>query len=224
MPEWLQEAVPTGNLLSIWTLILRLIFAFALGAIVAGIYRWTHRRSEVPAATFLTTLVLMTIVIAMSTQVIGDNIARAFSLVGALSIVRFRTVVQDTRDTVFVIFAVVVGMAVGAGHLDVAIIGIVITGIAAMVMRPKALPENGQDAGLLLTVRLGLGQEPDEVLSHAFDKYLETCDLRITSTAKQGSAYDFTYNLRLRQGLSQIDLVRELSLTEGVQNVELRRV
>src|SRR2546430_13730647 len=46
-----------------------------------------------------------------STQVIGDNVARAFSLVGALSIVRFRTVVRDTQDTAYVIFAVVVGMA-----------------------------------------------------------------------------------------------------------------
>jgi hypothetical protein len=223
MPEWLQEALPTGHALSLSALVLRLVFSFALGAVVAGIYRWTHRRSEVPAATFLTTLVLMTIVIAMSTQVIGDNIARAFSLVGALSIVRFRTVVQDTRDTVFVIFAVVVGMAVGAGHLDVAIAGIVITGTAAMVMRPKAFPENGKETGLLLTVRLGLGQEPDEVLAATFDKFLETYDLRSTSTAKQGSAFDFTYNLRLREGLSQIDLVRALSLTEGVQNVELRR-
>ena len=52
----------------------------------------------------------------MVTQVIGDNVARAFSLVGALSIVRFRTVVRDTQDTAYVIFAVAVGMAVGANH------------------------------------------------------------------------------------------------------------
>jgi uncharacterized membrane protein YhiD involved in acid resistance len=81
---------------------------------------------------------MMTILIAMSTQVIGDNVARAFSLVGALSIVRFRTVVKDTRDTAFVIFSVVVGMAIGAGHLTVAIVGIIVAGIAAFVVRPQA--------------------------------------------------------------------------------------
>ena len=73
----------------------------------------------------------------MVTQVIGDNIARAFSLVGALSIVRFRTVVRDTQDTAFVIFAVVVGMAAGARDLVVAGIGIVVIGAAAFLMRPK---------------------------------------------------------------------------------------
>ena len=66
------------------------------------------------AESFTVTLVLLTILIAMVTQVIGDNVARAFSLVGALSIVRFRTVVRDTQDTAYVIFAVAVGMAVGS--------------------------------------------------------------------------------------------------------------
>ena len=54
------------------------------------------------AESFTVTLVLLTILIAMVTQVIGDNVARAFSLVGALSIVRFRTVVRDTQDTAYV--------------------------------------------------------------------------------------------------------------------------
>jgi uncharacterized membrane protein YhiD involved in acid resistance len=224
MPDWLQQTVQSSVELSLWTLLLRFVLAFALGAIVAGIYRWTHRRDDIPAATFLTTLVLMTIVIAMSTQVIGDNIARAFSLVGALSIVRFRTVVQDTRDTVYVIFAVVVGMAVGAGHLDVAVLGIVVTGLASLVMRPKSALTLQGEAGLQLVVRLGLSYEPDESLQRTFEKYLEEYDLRATATAKQGSAFDFTYSIRLREQVSNIDLVRELGLTEGVQNVELRRV
>ena len=72
------------------------------------------------AESFVVTLVLLTILIAMVTQVIGDNVARAFSLVGALSIVRFRTVVRDTQDTAYVIFAVAVGMAVGANNFSVA--------------------------------------------------------------------------------------------------------
>ena len=71
----------------------------------------------------------------MVTQVIGDNVARAFSLVGALSIVRFRTVVRDTQDTAYVIFAVAVGMAVGAGHPGLAASGLGVIAFAAFVMR-----------------------------------------------------------------------------------------
>src|ERR1043166_7516365 len=91
-----------------------LFVAFIGGLLVASIYRWTRPRSFVNPS-FPPTLVLLSILIAMVTQVIGDSVARAFSLVGALSIVRFRTVVRDTQDTAFVIFAVVVGMAAGGG-------------------------------------------------------------------------------------------------------------
>ena len=115
----------------------RLLIAFALGVLVTRIYRWTHHREAKPPDSFLTTLALLTILITMSTQVIGDNVARAFSLVGALSIVRFRTAVQDTRDIAFVICAVVVGMAVGAGYLAVALTGLPVVGLAAYVLRPR---------------------------------------------------------------------------------------
>src|SRR5207253_3672573 len=125
--------------------------ALALGCLVAWIYRRTRQGNEV-AASFPVTLVLLSVLIAMVTQVIGDNVARAFSLVGALSIVRFRTVVRDTQDTAFVIFAVVVGMAIGAAHTDatsgligyfagyrIAALGVIIVGLAAFVIRQGAV-------------------------------------------------------------------------------------
>ena len=86
------------------------------------------------------TLVLLTVLIAMVTMVIGDSIARAFSLVGALAIVRFRTVVEDTRDTAFVIFAVAVGMAAGAGFLKAALVGLPFAAAAAFLFRPPNAP------------------------------------------------------------------------------------
>jgi uncharacterized protein DUF4956 len=100
-------------------LFVRLILALGLGHAIAFIYRRSRPMND-EAESFVVTLVLLTILIAMVTQVIGDNVARAFSLVGALSIVRFRTVVRDTQDTAYVIFAVAVGMAVGANHPSVA--------------------------------------------------------------------------------------------------------
>src|SRR6478752_4495105 len=109
----------------------RLVLALALGLAIAWVYK-RARSADGEAESFGVTLVLLTILIAMVTQVIGDNVARAFSLVGALSIVRFRTVVRDTVDTAFVIFAVAVGMAVGAAHPWLAVAGIVVTGLAGV--------------------------------------------------------------------------------------------
>ena len=108
----------------------RIGVALALGVAVSGLYRWA-RRGELVQPTFATTLVLLAVAIAMATQVIGDNVARAFSLVGALSVVRFRTVVKDTQDTAFVILAVVMGMASGSSHLMVALVGLAIVALAS---------------------------------------------------------------------------------------------
>src|SRR5690348_5645751 len=137
MPDFLKTSVFSGPNVSVGEVIIRLVLSAVLGGVVAWIYRRTRKGTEI-SSSFPITLVLLAILIAMVTQVIGDNVARAFSLVGALSIVRFRTVVRDTQDTAYVIFAVVVGMAVGASDLWVALIGIAVVGFAAYLMMARA--------------------------------------------------------------------------------------
>jgi len=107
------------------------------------------------------------VLIAMVTQVIGDNVARAFSLVGALSIVRFRTVVQDTKDTAFVIFAVIVGMAVGAGQYTVAVCGLAAVGAAAGLFRDRSGFALDSPGRLLLAVRLGWSPDAERLAREA---------------------------------------------------------
>src|SRR6185436_20492847 len=137
LPSWLQQSFTVGaGTGSIGHLLWRLVVAFLLGCVVAGIYRSTHRDEPITPS-FPRTLVLLSILIAMVTQVIGESVARAFGLVGALSIVRFRTVVRDTQDTAFVIFAVIVGMACGAGTYSIAAVGLVVGGVAAALVRTR---------------------------------------------------------------------------------------
>src|SRR5262245_56643606 len=101
MPEWLQGLAPKDNDVSPYLIAVRLAVGLVLGCVVAGIYRLTSGTSKGQAPGLLATLVLLTVLIAMVTLVIGNRVERAFTLVGALAIVRFRTVVEDTRDTAF---------------------------------------------------------------------------------------------------------------------------
>src|SRR6266566_994892 len=163
MPDFLKSPFVDGPSIAPLEVLVRLLVALALGALVAWIYRATRKSAEV-AASFSVTLVLLAILIAMVTQVIGDNVARAFSLVGALSIVRFRTVVRDTQDTAYVIFAVVVGMAVGANNIWVSLIGIGVVGLAAFVMMTRPGLIASSQPAFLLSLRVGLGHDLDELL------------------------------------------------------------
>ena len=202
-------------------ILLRLLAALALGTVVAFIYRRT--RTEV-SHSFSATLVLLAVLIAMVTQVIGDNVARAFSLVGALSIVRFRTVVRDTQDTAYVIFAVAVGMAVGANVPWVAVCGIAVVGLAAVVMRTRTDETDLRHLPYLLHVRLGLGHDAATLLGGALDAHAGPRRLVSLATARQGTSIEVSYRTALPSDGSADELVRAINRLDGVQSVSLQRV
>ena len=222
MPDFLKSPFVNGPSVAPLDVLMRLLVAFVLGGLVAWIYRHTSRRAEV-SQSFCVTLVLLAVLIAIVTQVIGDNVARAFSLVGALSIVRFRTVVRDTQDTAYVIFAVVVGMAVGAKNLWVAIIGLGVGGLAAylMMMRARMLP--AAPAAVVLSVRVGLGHDLAELLGGTLDAYLQERELMSVTTTKQGIGLDVAYHARLRTTGRVDELVKALNRLEGVQGASVQR-
>jgi uncharacterized membrane protein YhiD involved in acid resistance len=219
MPEFLRG---TWTDASSGAVFVRLIAAMVLGAVVAFVYRRTRPNGEAQPS-FPVTLVLLSILIAMVTQVIGDNVARAFSLVGALSIVRFRTVVRDTQDTAFVIFAVAVGMAVGAGHPTVAVGGIAVVGVAAWIMsRRNGL--SGPDDLYALEVKVGVGQDAEAVLRPALETFVKRQRVISLSTARQGMAIEVRYQIALARQDAAGELVRTLNKIEGVQGVSLQRI
>ncbi len=215
MPEFLTAPFVQTSAISPVDVFARLVVAVLLGGVVAWVYRRTRAEH---ISTFPATLVLLAVLIAMVTQVIGDSVARAFSLVGALSIVRFRTVVRDTQDTAFVIFAVVVGMACGASDPRVALIGLVVVSAAAFVMRPKT--KHAGDS-FVLELRVASGIDLDDVIGGLLDTFVSDRRLVSLGTARQGIALEASYAVKLRQGQRPDDLVKALNRIDGVQNVLL---
>ena len=203
----------------------RLVLALLLGLVIAWVYR-RARGTNGEAESFGVTLVLLTILIAMVTQVIGDNVARAFSLVGALSIVRFRTVVRDTQDTAYVIFAVAIGMAIGANHPSVALCGLAVVGGAALLLRRRGavvLPPPDEQLPFVLHVRIAIGRDADALLSATLDQFLSARRLASVTTARQGLSIDASYHAALAGDNHASALVNALNKLDGVQNVELQR-
>lgn len=222
MPEWFTgvstEYVPTD----LPILANRLLLAWLFGCLIA----WLAKRNR-PAGTqdtLAVTLVLMSILIAMATQIIGDNIARAFSLVGALSIVRFRTAVPATRDVAFVLAAVVVGMAVGAGQFWVASIGTMVVGLATSLssraQQESSKSEPGNVDKWKLTLQAGLsgnGEWEAELLRLS-------SELRLTSaeTVRRGSAMQMCYRLVPNANVSPTEIVAALNALPAVESVSLK--
>ena len=220
MPEFLAKVVASGPQVSPLEVGTRLVIALVLGRVVAYVYEWTRTANE-RTPSFPATLVLLTVLISMVTQVIGDSVARAFSLVGALSIVRFRTVVRDTEDTAFVIFAVITGMAIGGSDFRVALLGIAVVWVAALWMRPAATLRNGDTGSpFILKVRVALGSDLNALVGSTLRQKTEFRLLSL-GTAKQGTVIYASYEVRLNKDVPAAELVNALNQTDGVHSVEL---
>lgn len=114
-------------------MIINILLAIILGFIISVIYRETHKGLSY-SQSFTLTILFVTVIVAVVMMVIGGSLARAFALVGALSIIRFRTVIKDTKDTAYVFLALAVGMAAGTSNYFLAVIATFIIGALALVV------------------------------------------------------------------------------------------
>jgi Domain of unknown function (DUF4956) len=215
MPDWMATWADASQE-SVLTLVVRLAVAGGCGWIISFIAR--QNRPAATVDTLSLTLVLMSILIAMATQIIGDNIARAFSLVGALSIVRFRTAVPETRDVAFVLAAVVVGMAVGADQYWVSGIGLIAIGLAAQWM--PAPTRSGIEAlsssnTWRLTLRVGLHN--DGGWETELNRMTESYKLISAETTRRGGALELVYDYQPREGWDVGKLVASLNAIPTVE-------
>lgn len=226
MTDWLAfETAPSLDP-GIATLSLRLVIAWIAGCGIAFIAR--RGKPSADRETLTLTLILMSILIAMATQIIGDNIARAFSLVGALSIVRFRTAVPATRDVAFVLAAVVVGMAVGAGQYWVAGLGLAIVALATRFgiregsLRKKkevVSPPGGQVWQLALQVGLHAIGGWEDALTRSCQQH----ELVSAGTARRGSTLEMVYRCVLHPETDASRLIAELNALPNVESVSVKQ-
>jgi hypothetical protein len=204
-------------------LTIRLALAFVLGLLVSGVYGISCRLAGRQAETsFLTTLVLLSLLICLVTMIIGNNVAKAFSLVGTLAIVRFRTVVEDTRDTTFVIFAVACGMCAASGYLLGPIVcAPLVLGAVWLYARNRPAEQQPSDR---LTMRVAATLNIDETIRPLLDVQLPGHCLLGASTARGGSVVDLTYAVKLPAPVVILELVNQIRAIDGVHEVEVKSI
>jgi uncharacterized membrane protein YhiD involved in acid resistance len=110
-----------------------LLIAFLCGLIISVVYRGVYHGPNY-SPKFVRSTVVLSMITGLVIMVIGNNLARAFGLVGAMSIIRFRTAVKDTQDIVFIFFSLAAGMASGVGLRGIAIGGTLLIGLVLFVL------------------------------------------------------------------------------------------
>ena len=124
-----------GNLLNYSSaeIVINMSVALVIGILLSVVYRLTHTGLSY-SQSFSQTVVFVSLIVAIVMMVIGGSLARAFALVGALSIIRFRTVLKDTKDMAYIFGALALGMAAGTSNYFLAGAGTIVVSILAFVL------------------------------------------------------------------------------------------
>jgi len=200
------------------SILLSLLLAFVLGQAIAWIYSWSHSGLSY-SRSFTQSLVLMTMIVSLVMYVIGNSIITAFGLLGALALIRFRNVLKDTRDTVFVFVALVIGMAVGSQRFMTAIVGTIAMSLAALYLNMTSFGSQGRFDGYL-TCRLATGLDRTEMsqLLHRFCRAIKQVSTR-QSGEDEGAELVYQVGLRDRERVGE--LLAGLRGMQGVQHASL---
>ena len=217
------EALDASNRLnaeySVQATILSLLLAFVLGQVIAWAYAWTHSGLSY-SRSYTQSLVLMTIVVSLVMLVIGDSIATAFGLLGALALIRFRNVLKDTRDTVFVFMSLVVGMSVGTQRYQLAIIGTVVLLLVVFYLNKTSFGTLGRYDGYL-TVRVTSARHGQNDSTQLLNRFCRAVKQISTRQSGEEESAEFVFQVGLRDRDRSHELLRELRELEGVTHASL---
>jgi len=209
-------------------------WSIVLSVLIGITYRGTHRSISY-SQNFTQTLVLLGIIIGTIMVIIGTDIARAFTLVGALSVVRFRNALKETRDIGFIFFVMAVGMACGIRFY---IVGIMLTGVGCSLMYFMTYTKFGQKglAQDILELDFPVSKDYAQILSPIFVRHLKYYTmLGIDSIDENTNRISFIVTFKqktkllsvkkgggfIRESGSKVNLLSEVQKIPYISNVKV---
>jgi uncharacterized membrane protein YhiD involved in acid resistance len=231
MDELIKELERFKDLTTAFTLTdvaMVLALSFVLSLVITWAYRHTHRGTSY-SQSYAQTLVVLGMVVAMIMLIIGSNLARAFSLVGALSIIRFRNAVKETRDVGFVFLTMAIGMACGTRFYALAAFGTAaFTAVVLLMDKLDLFAKRVSER--ILRVRLPADRGYETAFEEVFAKYLRENRLISVETVSAGVLQEVIYSVVLKDGVEPQELLEairavndnhKVALVIGQQEVDL---
>ena len=198
-----------------------LAVACLCGLLLSWLYRRTYRGSSYSTA-FDRSLVTLTIITAIVIMVIGNSLARAFGLVGAMSIVRFRTAIKDAQDLVFIFFSLAVGLAAGVGLYTLAVGGTLFVGAIIFAMsRLNYGSLEQRELVVQIQYARGSGEEPANVYNPVFARFCRNFNLLGARSGDSERKLDLTFHVRLLAPGTAATMTAELAALPQVERVNV---
>jgi hypothetical protein len=199
-------------------IIINLILSFVLGLIISVVYKHTHKGLSY-SQSFMITNIFVAVIVCMVIMIIGNSLARAFALVGALSIIRFRTVVKDTKDTAYIFWSLAAGMASGTGSYFLAIAGTFIITSIAFILDKTNFGSIIKSEFILQFRTISNNSETSSLFNKTISKFSKSSTLLSSESSEDGESIKLSFDIVLKDEKNQTELISELSKIAGLKEI-----
>lgn len=204
---------------SVADIAIAMALSFALSAMIGWVYRATHRNVSY-SQSYVQTLVILGMLISLIMLVVGSNIARAFALVGALSVVRFRNAIKETRDVGFIFLVMGVGMAVGTRFYLLAVVAAVAISLIVVVMsRFNWFQLNVRRQ--VVKVRVPADEDYTAIIQDVLIRHTDEFELVSMESIRGGALTELMYTVRIKKGSEPADVMAALRERNHGQSVTI---
>ncbi len=194
-----------GNL-TVQNALLCALVSLLLGVLIAVIYGYQGTSSK----NFMVTLVMLPVLVQMIIMLVNGNLGTSVAVLGAFSLVRFRSVPGSSKEMAVIFFAMAAGLATGTGYLGFAAVMTVMIGLVFLILERTHFGETKREQkDLRITIAGHL--DYTEIFDDIFRKYTNNCRLQRVKTTNLGSMYELEYYITLkdiRQEKEMIDAIR----------------
>jgi len=201
------------------TVLFILLLAFVIGQFIGWVYGWTHKGLSY-SQTFVVSLVVIPVIVAIMMVLMSGSIIVAFGLLAVFAVVRFRNVLKDTRDTTFILWAILEGLAVGTMRYSTSLVGALGIALVFIYLRLTSFGSRHHfDAVLSLRVTGDLAGGVAKLKQILKRHSMRT---RLASERRlSDEGLDLSWRLLLRNPARSDELQWALTQTEGLENVSL---
>jgi hypothetical protein len=215
----LQDASSTDLSINVKTMLISIAVALVLGLVMSCAFFFTTTKKN-RSANFCISLIILPAIVSIVIILVGENVARAFSLAGIFTLVRFRSVPGDSKDITFVFLAMAVGLTTGLGYLT---LGAVITvGLGAILVIASKLgygmPKQRQK---LLRITIPEDMNYQDAFDDLFAKYTNYYEMNKVKTTNMGTLFELQYDVIMKNGVMEKEFIDSIRCRNGNLNIQL---
>lgn len=199
--------------------LLSIMVALLLGLIVSIAYiLTTSKRDRSP--NFALSLVVLPTIVAVVILLVGSNIARAFSMAGVFTIVRFRSIPGDSKNISFVFLSMSVGLATGMGYLTFgAVVVLILVSVIVLINKLGFGVLKQKEKRLRITIPEDMNYQG--AFDDLFSKYTKYCEMQKVKTTNLGTLFELSYDLIMKENVSEKEFIDAMRCRNGNLNIQL---